>query len=260
MHQSKYIHDLTLLDTNDVNSNNRNEKITGQRFEDLRSCIGQLCWASNQTRPDASFDVCQLSVALKNATNNDVIYANKCMKRLKNNELCLVFSYLGDISKASIVVFTDASFANLADCGSQGGVIIFLLGENGLASPLYWESKKLKRVVKSTSSAETVALLAGCEMAFLLNSLLLQLIGTSLPITAVTDCKNLKNSVYSSKTIEDKRMKVDVCVLRDYIRKGQLSDIKWVDTDSQLADGLTKKGVNLSKLYNALGGHSKLLC
>ena len=89
-------------------------------------------------------------MALKNATNNDVMNANKCMKRLKNNELCLVFSYLGDISKASIVVFTDPSFANFADCGSQGGVIIFLLGENGLASPLYWESKKLKRVVKST--------------------------------------------------------------------------------------------------------------
>ena len=89
-------------------------------------------------------------------------------------------------------------------------------------------------------------------------------IATSWDTSANHSCDRLqklkKNSVYSSKTIEDKRMKVDICVLRDYIRSGQLSEIKWVDTEHQLADGLTKKGVNLSKLYNVLRGHSKLLC
>ena len=49
-----------------------------------------------------------------------------------------MFSPLGDISKAPIAIYTDASFVNLSDCGSQGGVAIFLCGENGDNAPLYW--------------------------------------------------------------------------------------------------------------------------
>ena len=48
-----------------------------------------------------------------------------------------MFSPLGDISKAPIAVYTDAFFVNLSVCGSQGGVVIFLYGENGDTAPLY---------------------------------------------------------------------------------------------------------------------------
>ena len=78
------------------------------------------------------------------------------------------------------------------------------------------------------------------------------LLGIMRSIKVSTDCKNLKNFVYFTKTIEDKRMKVDVCVLTDYLRKGQLSEIRWVDTENRLSDGLTKKGVNVSKLCDVL--------
>ena len=43
--------------------------------------------------------------------------------------------------------------------------------------PLLWKSHKLKRVVKSAMSAETMALLEGAEHAILLKALIQEIIG-----------------------------------------------------------------------------------
>ena len=53
--------------------------------------------------------------------------------------------------------FSDASFANLKSRPSQAGFIIFLC-DSGKYAPRAWKSNKLKRVVKITLSAETLAL------------------------------------------------------------------------------------------------------
>ena len=73
-----------------------------------------------------------------------------------------------------------------------------------------------------------------------------------LPILGKTDSQSLVDSVYSSKTLEDDRVKVDICVLRDYLRIGELEHIEWVDTKFQLADCLTKSGASSQKLLDAL--------
>ena len=49
---------------------------------------------------------------------------------------------VGTLEKAKIISFQDASFANLADGGSQGGFIIFILGDNKKYAPIVWRSKK----------------------------------------------------------------------------------------------------------------------
>ena len=63
-----------------------------------------------------------------------------------------------------LVVFSDASHANLPDrYSSAGGYIIFLIGNNKRSCPLAWEAKKIRRVVKSTLAAETLALVEAVD-------------------------------------------------------------------------------------------------
>ena len=113
-------------------------------------------------------------------------------------------------------------------------------------------------MVKSTSCAEAMALVSGCEMGILLQAVLFEITGISIPVVAVTDCKNVKRAVYSSNNIEDKRMKIEICVLRKYLKSEDIKEIKWVDTTSQLADVLTKAGVNPDKLCNVVNGTTKV--
>ena len=47
-------------------------------------------------------------------------------------------------------LFTDASFNNLSNRGSQAGHIIFSTDDKSNTCPLYWNSSKIKRIARST--------------------------------------------------------------------------------------------------------------
>ena len=238
--QEQYIDQLTLLDTRE------SDMVT----KELKSKIGQLAWVAGQTRPDISYDVCQLSV--KDGASSDqmnVKKINKIIKRLKHNNVHINFPKM-NLSKTKLICFTDASFGNLPDGASQGGYIVFLVAENGKCAPLTWQSRKLRRVVKSTLSAETMALMEGVECSILLRAIFRELIGQTneIPIFGIIDSASLRDSLESSKTVQDKRLKIDICVLRDYLYNKEFSGVKWVPTNQQLADSLTKDGADASKL------------
>ena len=251
-HQDKYISELKSIQFE--SKPQKNDQLIPLKVKELRSLVGQLAWAGNQTRPDISFDVCQLSVNINNATYADALRANKCLKKLKSEKVAIKFPSLGDISECRFVVYADASFKNLSGGGSQGGYVVFIHGSNGKQSLIAWQSRKLKRVVKSTLAAETLALMEGVECAFLCKTTIKELLGVEiqLPICAYSDSKSLVDSVHSSKTLEDNRLKIDVCVLRDYIRLGEVEKIEWVETKEQLADSLTKSGASAQNLLDAL--------
>ena len=238
--QSQYIDELTAI---------QNENVTET---EIKSKIGQLAWIANQTRPDIAFEVCQASVATKDGDSQRVNRINKCVKRLKSQQTVLKFIPI-DFETAKIVSFADAAFANLTNGGSQGGFIVFLVNENRCV-PMFWQSKALKRVVKSTLSAETMAAMEGGEYCFMLKTMLKEILDEKLdlPIYAFTDSKSLKDSVYSTKTLSDKRLKVDICVIRDYLRKKEIKEVCWIATEKQLADSLTKAGANSAKLLAVL--------
>ncbi|GAB1599883.1 hypothetical protein Ahia01_000265800 [Argonauta hians] len=217
--------------------------------KDFKSKIGQLAWVAGQTRPDISFDICQASVNMANESDN-MKRINKCIKRLKSENHVLKFVPI-NFRSSKIVCFADASFANLQNGASQGGFIIFIESE-GKCIPLFWQSKKLKRVVKSTLSTETMALMEGAEQCFLLKSIIKEIFNISLPIIVIADSKSLKDCLSTSKTLEDKRLKVDICVVRDYVKKKEIHQLCWISTEKQLADSLTKSGANPAKLLQVL--------
>ena len=75
----------------------------------------------------------------------------------KNNELPIKYHNLGSKDNLHLVAYADASFTNLPDQGSQSGYIIFLANFSKQCIPLNWQSNKIKRIVPSSLSAETLA-------------------------------------------------------------------------------------------------------
>lgn len=79
------------------------------------------------------FDVSSLTSGLKNATVQ-TIQANS--KQLKSKKVVLKFQHLGSDSALKVIVYSDATFGDLSDGGTQGGHLILLMGEDGKFSPL----------------------------------------------------------------------------------------------------------------------------
>ena len=48
------------------------------------------------------------------------------------------------------------------------------------------------------------------------------------------------DSVHSTKTLKEKRLKVDVSIIREMLEKNEISSINWCASEKQLADCLTK--------------------
>ena len=174
----------------------------------------------------------------------------------------LQFPSLGNLESLYITCFSDASFANLKSGASQGGFVIFLCGSEKF-SPTAWKSRKLKRVVKSTLSAETLALEEALESCFIIKSLLCEASNKEMhpdicPIYCYTDNKSLVETVYSPKTLTEKRLKVNICIIREIIEKHEVKQISWCDSSSQLADCLKKASASCEELLPVLQGNAKL--
>ena len=80
----------------------------------------------------------------------------------------------------------------------------------------------------------------------------------TFPIHCFTDNKSLLDSVHSTKTLKEKRLKVDVCIIREMLEKNEISLINWCTSQKQLADCLTKATSSPTKLINILKRDSGL--
>ena len=220
----------------------------------LKSFVGQLQWVAKHSRPDMSFSACELSTHVKNATVADVKKANKQLKHLQSRTVRLRISDVGDLSAARLVVFSDASHANLPQGASQGGFIVFIQGSNRKSCPLTWKSHKLKRVAKSPLAAETMALLEAAEHAQLVKTTVMEMLGLdSFPIMCVVDSKSLADAVHTSTTLEDHRVYIDICALREMVEQGEVT-VKHVKSGNQLADCFTKGTSSPEKLLQVIEG------
>ena len=98
--------------------------------------------------------------------------------------------------------------------------------------PLTWQSRKLRRVVKSTITAETLELQKVIEVAFMMKCILLEILNLNVenqiqPIKCTFDSKSLHDAVYSSNNPTEKRLKTELCLIRESLEKEEIKCIKW---------------------------------
>ena len=215
----------------------------------LQTKILQLLWACKETRPGISFDTSTLASSLNNATVSEIKLCNKIISKIKNNKITLKYKKL--VNNLKLFVYTDASFGNLKDGGSQGAYLVFLLDESDICNLITWQSKWLKRIPRSSLAAETIALLDGIDAGVYIAQLFFEILKVRFPITILTDNKSY-DAIQSNKYVQNKRLRIDIGPIKETLMKQEIHKIKWINSTQQLADVLTKSGANTSLLLNVL--------
>ena len=214
-------------------------------MRDLRALLGKLQLIACQLRPDIAFAVSSLLSFAGQCQRCHFLAANKKLKF--SSDLCFIYQKLGILSEhCSIDVFTDASFGNLPCGGTQAGYPVFINQPGCKHALLSWRSQTLRRVVRSTLFAETVACCNGIEAALVCHKLVLELTTQKLKVNAYTDSRFLVENVYSSKIQKDKELRVEIPCLRSLIDVGSVNRIYWVPSDEEVADCLTKLSARAS--------------
>ena len=69
-----------------------------------------------------------------------------------------------------------------------------------------------------------------------------------LKIVALTDSNQLYMSVHSSRPVASYRLRRDIANIKEQLEHGLVSEVRWVSNRELLADPLTKKGADCTKL------------
>ena len=251
--QKSYIDNLKAIPLTNERSRDKESNLTEEEIKQLKSVVGKLNWAAGISRPDIGFLVGTICTS-KKATVQDIITANKVIKEVQMTQTDILFPRFKSLEEISVKVYTDASNANLPDGSSQGGHIVFLT-DGQVSCPVAWHSKKISRIVRSTLAAETLAAVEGCETAYMENRRLAEVITGSpdkmKPITCVTDNHNVFTSAQSTGTLLDKRLHVEMGILRQMVSRNEVC-LEWCKGEDQNSDVLTKLGASGKKLRDVL--------
>ena len=248
--QHRYVEGLEQLEIDDSQPSDLDRPATDKERKDFRALVGQLQWSVTMSRPDMAFGSCDLGAVQSKPTLSDLKKANKYIKDIKGDKVGLKFSPM-DVGSAEIIVYADASYGNLRDGGSQGGYIIFLADKYGRCAPISWCSKRLKRVARSTLSAETQAATEALDAAYLLRKFLVDMFEREFGVVLCTDNQSLVDSINTTNLSTDKRLRVDLAALREAHENNEVH-FKWVETAKQIADVFTKKGASKRNLLQIL--------
>lgn len=94
----------------------------------------------------------------------------------------MVFLNLHNLEELELVVYTDASYANLS----------------GRVSTLSRSSKKIKRIVKSSLAAESLSMVDGIDASSYIRRIIQEIIPScsSIPIICMIDKKSLFQNIH----------------------------------------------------------------
>ena len=168
----------------------------------------------------------------------------------------ILFPNLGDPGQLRLLVYCDASYANLQDgVSSAGGHIVFLMGRDGRSCPLAWRSGKIRRVVRSTLAAEALSMADGLDTAYCMGYLLSEVMfkkpkENRIPIHVCTDNKSLYENIHSTKGVSEKRLRVEIGSIKEMLHNGELSRVIWIESGAQISDCLTKRGASCQSMMN----------
>ena len=164
--QDAYLKKVTPITIDRSKKEDLDIPLNAREHHQLRGLIGSLQWPAAQSMPHGSASVSLLQASAGKPCLRDIVEANKTWRFVEEfGQGPLRFVTLTDkIEDMVLGVYTDASWGSRPAGSSQGGYYLFAIDpegiEKGVARPLVrldWAIRKLRRVAKSSLSAETQA-------------------------------------------------------------------------------------------------------
>ena len=229
----------------------------------LRTVIGALQWAATQTSPHLQIFTSMIAGEISGATVRTLQEANKALRFAKaNSDVSLEYAPIGKPEDLVVVTFTDAAFSSRHDGASQGGYLLTLAhrsvledGAAGRYQILDWRSYKLARVARSTLAAESQAAGEAADSHLFAATFLKAMTVPDYQFdnegafawfnasALIVDAKALYDVLHRDElqvsSGSDKRTHLEILTTKDKLRES-ISHVRWVSSERQYADGLTK--------------------
>ena len=257
--QEGYAKDIEMIHIDPRRKIDKNEQLTEEEKSQLRKTAGKLGWLGRQTRPDLLFSQIEMSTRFVRGTVEDLINAQKAVKRVTSQRNFIHFKSLGPVTGWKIEVSTDAAHRNLQDAYSTGALVVLIRGEGDSLAPLSWQCNKIQRICGSTLEAEMLALVEGMGHAVYTRELIEEITNVkhkTIPIEMLVDNEGACLAVRGNCAVSDKRLNIELSRAREYRHEDDIA-VNWIPSREQLTDPLTKKTADSTELIRTFQEGSK---
>ena len=258
--QPRYMEGLKDIHVNASRRKERKSPTTEVEKTKLRALLGGLSWHAQQVAPHLSAEVGLLLSEVTGSTVETLCQANALLQHARSRkDHRMIISRCQD-SDMQFYAWVDAASQNRVDGSSTQGVLVgaasgrLLKGDVCHVSPISWHSQKIDRACRSPGAAETLAASSGEDCLYYIRFQWSEMLYGRPDIRdadatvsrtggcLITDSRNvydkLRNEVVSIKGAE-KRANIELLGLKQSQMSTQLV-VRWVHSEAQLANGLTK--------------------
>lgn len=122
---------------------------------------------------------------------------------------------------------------------SQIGYLVMMLEYTVMQNTIIFGSNERKRVTRSVMAAEVHALILGYDFAFIIKSLVEEMLGRQVPLEIFMDSRTVLDTVAKSNIETERRFQIDLCAMKQFFDNGKMARIGWILWNKNQADELT---------------------
>ena len=240
----------------------------------LRAVLGALSWRAQQVAPHYSAEVGLLLSEVTDSSVDTVLRTNKLLAaaRGRKTHKLVVHAFTPD-TKLGVFTWADASGQNRRDGSSTQGIFVgvaplsMLEGCLEKVTPIAWHAGKIDRIARSPGAAEAIAVINGEDLMYHVRYQLGEYLEESPNIFDVDRTVNLIDGclISDSRNVFDK-LQTDELSVKGAERRTDLEllslksaqkhnhvKLRWVHSQAQLGNALTKAGAKELELFYQTG-------
>ena len=228
--------------------------LTVQEVKLYRKYVGKFLWLAENVRPDLAFLALDMSRKVQSATLKDLKAVNRnILKQVYGRENKVVLKPVGKREYLVVRSVSDAAFY-METPSILGEIVMLANKKNDVVSPLFWKSKQITRVCKSSKDAETRAggkcVEDSVYMAQRIEEVLFGDIKKRIKVEIHTDSEPLIESIRSTKRVENKALCKEVGAMKEALLLEEVCSFSYIQTKKNPADKLTKATLETPIFYN----------
>jgi len=230
------------------NDNIHKEIASAKEFTLFKSVIGKMLYIGRVCYPVMLYHASHMATKINQLKKHHLKDLAAVLRHLKERNPVLTYRSSQTNGKFTLHAFSDASAPNKKETSGRGAFLIFRRCGD-IVHPIHWNSRKLRRVARSSTTAEVLAAGDAVNLLCYMQLLMEELTGkTELSSTSeiqgtaelTVDSKSTFGLITTTKEPEEKLNKVDLAIMRDAYNIGIIDAISWCPGSYHAADPLTK--------------------
>ena len=267
--QPKYLEDLREIGMSSSRRKEKSQDTTEHEKGQLRALLGGLSWYAQQTGPHMSAEVSMLLSEVNCSTVDTMCRANLLLHHAKARKEHYVLIHRCGSEDMQFYAWVDAASQNRVRGGSTQGILVgaasqgLLRGEICNVSMISWQSAKIERTCRSPGAAEAQAAVNGDDALFYARYQWHEMLYGGVDVrhpeksvrrvggVLITDSRNVYDKLNTEVLVvkgAEKRTNLELLSLKESQDTTNLV-IRWVHSEAQLANSLTKGGSKELELF-----------